>query len=159
MPYHTRFFDLLDKLNTDDKTLTRIITLHVFTEREINDIIKENCKNPKRPVGWSSFNSKIELIHAIGVIKDSLFHNLVQLNKIRNKLAHGTVKIREINDLVLKDYYDNPINLKTISSDDYMLEMLIGQTFERIATGDKQPTPSKIKHKDIENGDHNEPPF
>jgi len=63
-----------------------IVTLHLFTEQWLNQILLKFC--PHRDLTDYTYFRKLEICCALGKLTDDLFFNLCKLNKLRNGIAH-----------------------------------------------------------------------
>lgn len=63
-----------------------IVTLHLFTEHWLNQILLKFCLH--RDLTNHTYFRKLEICFALGKLTDDLFFNLGKLNKLRNCVAH-----------------------------------------------------------------------
>ena len=67
-----------------------LLKLHLHVERSLDLIIELYFENPKSLLkkGKFTFNQKLNLVEAMGVIDYKIIQSLYQLNKTRNNLSH-----------------------------------------------------------------------
>lgn len=66
-----------------------IVTIHLFCEHALNELMKVKKRNPGKFItDNSSFVVKLDLCYNMNLINQELFENLVKLNRLRNKCAH-----------------------------------------------------------------------
>lgn len=71
----------------ENKLLIQIIAIYIYSERQMDILIKRNCKNPNS-FPKLNFPSKAEFLFSMGIINESLKNNITKLSKIRNRFAH-----------------------------------------------------------------------
>lgn len=91
----------------DTKELTSILKGHLFIERILDALIDRNLKHPEhlRRNQRLTFDLKIDLAQAMGVLPERFLSPIKALNSIRNKYAHSEnyqVSLEELNRLKLK---------------------------------------------------------
>jgi hypothetical protein len=91
----------------DTKRLTSILKGHLFIERILDGLIDRNLKHPERLRRNQrlTFDLKIDLAQAMGVLPERFISPIKALNSIGNKYAHSEnyqVSLEELNRLKLK---------------------------------------------------------
>jgi len=87
MEHLTSFIDFFTEYGKHNKILTKITAIYVYSEREIETLLRMKCANPNKMVGFL-FKPKVEICYAFGLIHEPLHYNLQQLNTLRNHFAH-----------------------------------------------------------------------
>lgn len=79
----------LEHINADDP-LQIIVRGHLYVESAMISLIESNLPNPTG-IDFTKFNfhQKLEIAVALGLVKSDECHSLLQLNSLRNKLAHN----------------------------------------------------------------------
>ncbi|MFJ7950351.1 hypothetical protein ACIQZG_02365 [Lysinibacillus sp. NPDC096418] len=83
------YFERLEKIE-DPSAL--VVTTHAFCEHIINEILAERKKTKTKNKyinNSSSYIVKLDLCYNMNLLDDELFDNLMRLNTLRNKCAHG----------------------------------------------------------------------
>jgi hypothetical protein len=91
----------------DDKELFPILKGHLIVERILDTLIDRNLKHPNRlrTNRRLTFELKLDLARALGVIPEYYVSPITALNKIRNQIAHvegHEVTVAELKRLRLK---------------------------------------------------------
>lgn len=94
---------------------------HLYIEALLSEVIERSFKNPNALKNvTNSFNNKVKIVRALDRISDSMEDLLLQINSVRNKLAHKlefTLVFEDVFDLVKKavgakvDFSDDNIHL------------------------------------------------
>lgn len=71
-----------------ESTLVATLRLHLYAEKELNELIKTIFLHSKTIIDKQSFSGKINLLYNLGVMDKSLFDAVLRLNKVRNGFAH-----------------------------------------------------------------------
>lgn len=94
MSFNSLSFDELDeqvvqKLVFDEEEMSPILKGHIFIERILETLISNNLSNPKAffKRTWS-FDLKVDLALATGLIDGKYFSAFKAINKVRNNYAH-----------------------------------------------------------------------
>lgn len=92
------------KLSFDNTLFSPIMTAHLFLERVLEELIKDQLVFPDQFLkeNYLRFDSKIKLALALGVLEENHFSAFKALNRIRNKLAHDwdySLSDKELNSL------------------------------------------------------------
>ncbi len=108
MDYAAASFEELDQhameqLVFEADELSPILRGHIFIEKILEVLISKNLDNPKALFSKNrSFDLKLDLAKAIGLLEEKYYSSFKALNNIRNNYAHrATYKIsfEEINGL------------------------------------------------------------
>lgn len=78
--------ELFRRLANIPDPIAYIITTHLFTEHWLNQILLKFC--PHRDLTTHRYAVKLDLAYGIGKLSEDLFHNLTNLNRLRNQIAH-----------------------------------------------------------------------
>lgn len=77
---------LFRRLSAITDPLAFIVTVHLFTEHWLNEILLRFC--PHEDLTSLRYADKLRVVKGIGKLPESLSHNLRKLNELRNKVAH-----------------------------------------------------------------------
>lgn len=72
--------------------ITQVITAHLLSEYILNRIITERCPDYKLIVNdyqKYTYDVKLTLLRCMGIVPEKLYHNLKELNALRNSCAHN----------------------------------------------------------------------
>lgn len=91
----------------DTKELSSVLKGHLFIERILDSLIDSELKHPEylRRNQKLTFDLKIDLARALGLLPEKLVSPVKALNNIRNKYAHKesyTVSLEELTGLKFK---------------------------------------------------------
>jgi hypothetical protein len=78
--------ELIRRLKAITDPIAFIVTLHLFTEHWLNQILLKHC--PKHDLKRHNYFVKLKQAHVLGKLTDDLVHNLTKLNLLRNHVAH-----------------------------------------------------------------------
>ena len=101
-------FDELDQhamenLVFDDEEISPILKGHIFIEKILETLISNHLKKPKAFFNKNrSFDMKVDLAYAMGLLDEKYYSSFKSINKIRNNYAHKhnyKVSIEELNSL------------------------------------------------------------
>lgn len=67
--------------------VSTILKCHLTVEQRVNDILKKVFPKPDKIIDWY-LSSKIELLNALELLKNSLHQDLKRFNKLRNDFSH-----------------------------------------------------------------------
>lgn len=88
----------------DDKICTSFIRGHLYIEKIMSEILIRAYKNPKALKEVSNtFFKKVKLLRAIDCIDEGMEKLLLEINSVRNKIAHNfeyDLKYEEIFELI-----------------------------------------------------------
>lgn len=81
--------EFINRLHNIDDPAAIVVTIHLFCENALNQLMKQKKKTPDKYITeQSAFIVKLDLCFNMGLINESLFINLVKLNTLRNRCAH-----------------------------------------------------------------------
>jgi len=95
----------IDRISSTVDPLANIVTVSLFCENAINQLIQEKLPKVRSfkdqstyiPMASSNYSTKVYSVYALGLIEQKLFENLWLLNYWRNKAAHNiSVDIRAL---------------------------------------------------------------
>lgn len=78
--------EFLKRLNSITDPIAFILTVHLFTEHWLNQILLKFCLS--HDLTDHRYSVKLDIVHGMGKLTEDLFHNLSKLNKLRNQVAH-----------------------------------------------------------------------
>lgn len=78
---------ILEEVKKED-TLAVTLRLHLYAEKELDIIIKSIFPNYKS-ILKQNFNSKLDLVHHLGILDRSIYDAISKLSKVRNSFAHN----------------------------------------------------------------------
>lgn len=91
----------MERLIFDDEEISPILKGHIFIEKILEELLSKNMHNPSIFFNKSrSFDLKVDLAHAMGLIDTKYYSAFKAINKVRNNYAHKhdyKVSISELN--------------------------------------------------------------
>ncbi|MEK4085594.1 hypothetical protein [Psychrobacillus sp. FSL K6-1415] len=73
-----------------DEALIVILRAHLLVERELNLVLEKCLKYPdKMDLERVTFSQKLNLVYALGMLKDGIYRSINKFNNIRNGCAHS----------------------------------------------------------------------
>lgn len=78
---------ILKEVQHED-TLVATLRIHLYAEKELDEIIKSIFRYPKPIIEKQMFRNKLNLLYNLGVMDKSLYDAVSKLNDVRNKFAH-----------------------------------------------------------------------
>lgn len=79
----------MERLVFDDKEISPILKGHIFIENILETLISNNLKNPSIFFKKTrSFEIKVDLAYAMGLLNDKYYSAFKAINNIRNNYAH-----------------------------------------------------------------------
>lgn len=79
--------ELIKRLNRITDPIASILTLHLFTEHWLNEILLKFCLS--HDLTDHRYSVKLDIAHGMGKLTEDLFYNLTKLNRLRNQVAHN----------------------------------------------------------------------
>ncbi|NIK74984.1 hypothetical protein FHS15_000082 [Paenibacillus castaneae] len=81
--------EFINRLHKIDDPAAIVVTIHLFCENALNQLMKQKKKTPDKYITeQSAFLVKLDLCYNMGLLNEPMFNNLVKLNTLRNKCAH-----------------------------------------------------------------------
>lgn len=71
-----------------ENTLVATLRLHLYAEKELNELIKVMFLHSKNIIEYQKFKGKLSLLYNLGVMDKPLFDAVSKLNAVRNGFAH-----------------------------------------------------------------------
>ena len=108
MDFNNLSFDELDEhvmehLIFDDEEMSPILKGHIFIEKILETAISNNLENPFAFFNKNrSYDMKVDLAYAMGILDEKYYSSFKAINKIRNSYAHKhdyKVSIQELSAL------------------------------------------------------------
>lgn len=90
---------LADEINEPDPLRSKVLTLHLYIEYWLDNIIEKEKNKGKDFSNVGTFHQKNESLHNLKIIDDHLYSNIEKINKIRNIYAH-TLELEKVQDKV-----------------------------------------------------------
>lgn len=88
--YAKRFMRLFYALHSTEDILAFIIRGHLYCEASLVELLRQSFKNPDAVnIDRLTFSLKVNLCSALGSLTPDLRSGLLQLNSLRNKIAHN----------------------------------------------------------------------
>ena len=88
---------VMEQLVFDDSAISPILKGHLFVERVLEELISDKLSHPNAIMrrGRMSFDLKVDLARALGVLSEKHVSAFKALNNIRNDFAHdGNYQVR-----------------------------------------------------------------
>jgi hypothetical protein len=79
--------ELIRRMNMQTDTHSLILTIHLFTEHWLNQILLKFCPSHKL-TDHLEYEQKLRVCYAIGKLTEEIFFNLQKFNELRNKISH-----------------------------------------------------------------------
>ena len=81
------FKEFLKTAKSENPVMVDLVVLSIYCEKEIDQLIRENCKRPSEPLDWF-YDKKRKFLFSLGIIDVDLNHNLRTLSQARNEYVH-----------------------------------------------------------------------
>lgn len=127
----------VERLSNNSDSLSNIVTIHLFCENAINNLIKakairvEDYSRKKDetyiPILDSNYSTKLYFVYSLGLIEQKLYENLRLLNYWRNKAAHN---IHEDIKKFPMNFHIFGENVSKITPESNESEIIVGVAFE-----------------------------
>ena len=89
LSFHELDEQVIQKLIFDEEEMSPILKGHIFIEKVLETLISNNLSNSKAFFKRTrSFDLKVELAFAMGLIDEKHFSAFKAINKVRNNYAH-----------------------------------------------------------------------
>ena len=81
---------MIEEILTAENEMMLFVRAHMYLEHYVDLAIEKHLPHQKNFVGisWLSSDFKLRILHGIGFLSDVIYHNALQMGKIRNKFAH-----------------------------------------------------------------------
>lgn len=127
----------VERLSNNSDSLSNIVTIHLFCENAINNLIKEKAIRVEDysrkkdetyiPILDSNYSTKLYFVYSLGLIEQKLYENLRLLNYWRNKAAHN---IHEDIKKFPMNFHVFGENVSKITPESNESEIIVGVAFE-----------------------------